>query len=117
MDKPIDNPLNESNIKVPYLRNLAQSLNAFMQQGFEMNFKAVKEGLLCVETERVFRPDELLVVNFYRFEGVSDPADNTILYLIESKDGTKGTLVDAYGAYADPLVSAFMENVKIEERV
>jgi hypothetical protein len=46
-----------------------------------------------------------------RFEGASDPADNTILYVIETNDGIKGTLVDAYGSYADPKVTTFMEEV------
>lgn len=52
------------------------------------------------------------VVNFYRFEGDSDPADNTILYIIETSSNVKGTLVDAYGAYADEAVNKFMKAVE-----
>ena len=109
-------PLNESKIKVPYLRDLSQTLNKMLQQGYDKNFKATEEGLECLESTKVYRPEDLLVANFYRFEGISDPSDNSILYAIETNDGAKGTLVDAYGAYSDPLVEKFMKQVKIEEK-
>jgi hypothetical protein len=109
-------PLNESKIKVPYLRDLSQTLNSMLQDGYDKNFKANENGLECLETQKTYQPGELQVVNFYRFEGISDPSDNSILYVIETADGVKGTLVDAYGAYSDPLVEKFMKQVKIEEK-
>jgi hypothetical protein len=52
------------------------------------------------------------VVDFFRFEGESDPADNSILYAIETDDGKKGILSDAYGPYADINVTKFMKQVE-----
>ena len=52
------------------------------------------------------------MVNFFRFEGTSSPEDNAILYVIETSDGEKGTLVDAYGMYSDPYVDRFIKNVE-----
>jgi hypothetical protein len=109
-------PLNESKIKVPYMRDMSQTLNKIIQQGYTQNFKVTEEGLACLETEKVYNAADLVVVNFYRFEGISDPSDSSILYAIEASDGTKGTLVDAYGAYSDPLVEMFMKQVRIEEK-
>jgi hypothetical protein len=109
-------PSGDSKIKVPVMRDLSQTLNKMLQQGYTLNFKATEEGLECLETSKVYQPESLLVVNFYRFEGISDPSDNSILYIIETNDGMKGTLVDAYGAYSDPLVEKFMKKVKIEEK-
>ena len=43
---------------------------------------------------------EIKVKKFYRFEGTSDAGNNTILYALETSDGKKGLLVDAYGAYS-----------------
>jgi hypothetical protein len=40
-----------------------------------------------------------------------------ILYAIETTDGRKGTLIDAYGYYADEEISAFMQNVEIHKKI
>lgn len=45
-----------------------------------------------------YKPEELTIIKTYRFEGESDPADNTILYLIEATDGLIGYSIDVYGA-------------------
>ena len=37
----------------------------------------------------------------------------SIVYAIESRDGTRGTLVDAFGVYSNPAVSAVLEGVPI----
>jgi hypothetical protein len=38
--------------------------------------------------------------------------DNAILYLIETNDNVKGTLIDSYGAYADAKLSKFVREVE-----
>jgi len=55
-----------------------------------------QEGLFSYTREKNYRPEEICIINFYRFEGQSDPADNAILYVIETNDGSKGTIIDAY---------------------
>jgi hypothetical protein len=35
-----------------------------------------------------------------------------VVYAIESCDGVRGTLIDAFGAYADPDVAAFVGAVR-----
>ena len=47
----------------------------------------------------------IAIVDFIRFEGTSDMGSNTILYVLETSDGEKGILVDAYGTYAGQTVS------------
>jgi len=46
---------------------------------------------------------------------MSDPEDNSIIYAIESKDGHKGILIDAYGAYSDEHKSAFIAGIEVIE--
>ena len=40
-----------------------------------------------------------------------------IVYAIEIMDGTRGSLVDAFGAYSNPTVSAFLHDVPIRQAV
>jgi hypothetical protein len=83
-----------------------------VQDGYSADFKATEEGLFSLDTHKTYYPSDVKVVNFYRFEGPSSPEDNAILYVIETADGIKGTLVDAYGAYSDPNVDHFIKNVE-----
>jgi hypothetical protein len=94
------------------MKTLASCLNKLTLDGYTENFKASEKGLLSLQNERIYEPGDIHVNNFYRFEGASDPADNSILYAIETSDGIKGTLVDAYGPYADARVVSFMEEVE-----
>ena len=100
------------NKTVPDLKSLQACLAKMIETGFRDDFKATDEGLKSLRTDKVYAPDEVRVVNFFRFEGASDPDDMSILYAIETNDGVKGTLVDAYGPYASQEVNQFMLEVE-----
>jgi hypothetical protein len=106
--------VNENNT-VPYMKSLSACLQKMMADGYTDDFKATSKGLKSLRTDKYYGPHDVTIVNFYRFEGISDPDDMDILYVIRTNDGLKGTLVDAYGTYADPEVSRFIvdvENIK-----
>ena len=94
------------------LKTLKQCLDYVLTEGFKEDFKVVDGDLTSLQTGKNFKPDQIKVVNFYRFEGPSSPDDNGILYAIETEDGSKGTLVDAYGVYADEEVGEFIIHVE-----
>ena len=81
------------------------------RRGFTEQFKPVAEGLRAVRKGRTFSPGEVVILEYYRFEGVSDPDDMSIVYAIETRSGVRGTLTDAFGVYADPRVGAFVHDV------
>lgn len=96
------------------LKTLVDVLNTLKERGYKEDFQ-VKDDCLMHEfsnQEKCYRPEDIRIVNFYRFEGESDPADSSICYAIECSDGTKGTLVDAYGPYASRKVGKFVEQVE-----
>lgn len=103
---------NQSNDKATFMNTLTACVNKVVKDGYTDSFKVKKQGLYSSRKDSFYRPNEVTVVNFYRFEGQSDPADNTIMYVIETYDGQKGTLIDAYGPYADALTNAFMQEVE-----
>jgi hypothetical protein len=102
----------QTNSTTEEMKSLASCLNKLVLDGYTEDFKAAERGLLSLQSEKIYEPGQVRVVNFFRFEGASDPADNTILYVIETADGVKGTLVDAYGSYADAKVTSFMQEVE-----
>lgn len=101
---------------VPPMKSLSYVMNKAVEDGYKANFEATKKGIKEVGSGKIYEPDKLHVVNFYRFEGASDPADNSILYVIEAEDGTKGMLVDAYGAYSDPDVDRVIKKIPVIEK-
>ena len=102
----------DTNQNIPHLKTLAEVLNKQVKDGYDTDFKVTSMGLKSLQHEKVYQPETVHIVNFFRFEGFSDPEDNSILYMIETDDGVKGTLVDAYGAYADADVSKFIKQVE-----
>lgn len=100
-----------ANDRLTNMTELQKCLERASAKGFVNWFKATENGLRCIDSNRLYQPEEVTVPNYFRFEGVSDPDDMSILYEIETFDGCKGTLIDAYGVYADSRVAKFMTEV------
>ena len=95
------------------METLTGTLADLADRGFTEAFTVAGDGLRITDTTRVFRAEDLTIREFHRFEGVSDPDDMSIVYAIESRDGTRGTLVDAFGVYSNPAVTRVLERVPI----
>ncbi|MBD2721072.1 phosphoribosylpyrophosphate synthetase [Hymenobacter armeniacus] len=54
-------------------------------------------------------PDRFHIREVYRFEGESNPADECVVYAIESDSGAKGVLINAYGSDDDAQVSELVQ--------
>jgi hypothetical protein len=67
---------------------------------------------------KFYQPEDLKIIRTYRFEGESDPADSSILYLIEANDGKIGYSLDSYGAQSnhEPAYDEFIRKIPMEER-
>lgn len=89
---------------------LEAKLNA---EGFTKDFRVTDEGRLCsYGDDKTYGVDEVRIVNFYRFEGETNPDDMAILYAIECNDGTRGTISNSYGPLADSDIDAFLLQVE-----
>ena len=108
---------NENN-SMPYMKSLATCVNRMIQEGYIEDFRISEQGLESLNHPKKYSPEQIKIVNFFRFEGMSDPDDNAVLYVIETADGTKGTLIDAYGIYNDARVGRFLKDVeRIQKKV
>jgi len=103
MEKPVNNF---------GMTTLVSSINSFVLKGYDDDYKAQPSGLKSLKSGKIYKPEEVKVIDFHRFEGASNPEDESILYAIETNDGGKGLLVDAYGPASDTNVSTFMQFVE-----
>ncbi|HMV10694.1 MAG TPA: hypothetical protein PK325_16975 [Cyclobacteriaceae bacterium] len=96
------------------MSTLTSCMNNAVLDGYTETFKVEGKGMTGASTadQKFYGPSDVKINNFYRFEGYSDPNDNSILYLVETSDGRKGTLVDSYGMYSDNKISEFIKSVE-----
>ena len=98
-------------------KTMAEAVEDLRKRGFAANFEFLDKTFRAVNSGKTFQPDELTIVEHHRFEGVSDPDDMSVLYVIEANDGTRGTIADAFGPQADPELGAFLKTVKMHEGI
>ncbi|MGH7232218.1 MAG: phosphoribosylpyrophosphate synthetase [Nitrospiraceae bacterium] len=96
-------------------KTMEEAVQNLTQRGFTSNFEFLNNAFRAVDTGKTFAADDLTIVEHHRFEGASDPDDLSIVYAIEAKDGTRGTVADAYGPYANAELGAFLKNVTMRE--
>ena len=67
-------------------------------KGYRDDLRACAEGLRAIGTGKTYAPESLLIDEVARFEGVSDPDDEAVVFALRSpKDGPVGTYVVPYG--------------------
>jgi hypothetical protein len=92
---------------------LTGTMAELVRAGFVEHFGVRSDELRSFDSGRTFAAGQVVIREYHRFEGVSDPDDMSIVYAIEGEGGVRGTLVDAFGVYSDPAVSAFLDRVPI----
>jgi len=92
---------------------LLDALEGLTKRGYTQDFDLVPDGLKCQGSDLQLHPEDFNIDEFYRFEGASDPDENSIIFAISSTTGLKGTLIDAYGVYSDMLSPEMISKLKM----
>ncbi|WP_432714303.1 hypothetical protein, partial [Pedobacter sp.] len=95
------------------MTTVSQVLTHLKEIGYTEDFNLAENGLIPAGKSLKIHPEDFVVDKHYRFEGMSDPGDEAVVYAISSaKHNIKGTLVNGYGIYSD---AATDEVVKVLE--
>jgi len=89
---------------------VSEAITAFKERGFTLDYNLAENCLIC-NGEKLM-PDDFEIVDVFRYEGNSDPADEAAVYAIESKSKQKGILVTGYGASPDNMSSELLSKLK-----
>ncbi|RYY39572.1 MAG: phosphoribosylpyrophosphate synthetase [Chitinophagaceae bacterium] len=92
---------------------VTDTLNALKKEGYVHDFNLKPDCVECESLNITLHPEDFIIDKFFRFEGASNPDDSAIIYAISSKEGIKGTMMDAYGVYADSLTTDMINKLKI----
>lgn len=92
---------------------LSEAINGLKKRGYSVDFNLIENCLVCNNDK--FDVNDFEIVEFYRFEGDSNPSDESIVYGIESVNGLKGVLVSGYGISAEGMSAEMAKKLRFSE--
>lgn len=93
---------------------LSEAVNDLRNRGFTVDFNLQENCLVCHSDK--FNIEDFEVAEVYRFEGNTDPADEAIVFGIESNSGIKGVLVSGYGISAEGISAEMAKKLNMHNR-
>ena len=97
---------------MPSYTTLSEAVNDLQRRGYTDDLALGGHCLVCDARGLSLDPAEFEIDEFHRFEGNSDPEDQSIVYAISSRDhGIKGILVNAYGPDASSMNQALVRKL------
>ena len=97
----------------PVYGTVAEAVDGLTDRGYVEHFRITDRHLEGLETGEMVYASDVIIREYHRFEGVSDPDDMAIVYAVETTDGVRGTLTDAFGVYSDPGMSAALDGARL----
>jgi hypothetical protein len=93
---------------------VSEAVNNLLQRGYDTSFncKESEQCEICNSISSGLSATDFVIDEVHRFEGMTDPADQTIIYAVSSEIfNIKGIVVNGYGMYADSDTSAIVQNL------
>ncbi|OCB74830.1 hypothetical protein [Flavobacterium crassostreae] len=97
-----------------YAKHEIDYIKKYQDKGYTTNFLFQENRLIHTESKYKYHPEELYIVAQHRFEGMSNPEDMSILYVLETADAAKGTYLVGYGPAADLDAASFFNAIPEE---
>lgn len=91
---------------------LLEALNDLKNRGYTLDFNLANDYLHCAEHDLRIHPEDFEIIETHRFEGDTNPSEQSVVYAIESVRGEKGVLVNAYGLYADTMSANMVKKLQ-----
>jgi hypothetical protein len=96
-----------------YYGTLSETINGLKGEGYSFDFNIQQASLICQNENLILSPDDFQIDKVFRFEGETNPDDQSILFAISStKSGMKGLLVNGYGISSDEIFNTLIEKLK-----
>jgi hypothetical protein len=94
--------------------SVVREIAALREQGYVVDFGVTPDGQLrCGTCGHVVAPGDAVVERTARFEGVSNPDDQAVVFGIHCTDcGARGVLVTAYGPTASAAEAAVITGLR-----
>lgn len=94
---------------------LSEAVNDLVKRGYTTDFLVheEKDCLVCRQNDLELSPEEFGIDEIHRFDEMTDPGDETILFAISSNDKSfKGLVINSFGADFGYRSSKLVEHLK-----
>ena len=95
---------------------LSEAISHLKKNGYHEDFNLHPDWIECIPLDLRLKPEQFHIDEVHRFEGMTNPDDNEVLYAISSSGGVKGLLIDAYGVYSQSISPEMLQKLKIDLR-
>lgn len=86
-------------------------IRVYEEKGYVSNFRVKNGKLVNNKTKKEYNPEDIYIVAKNRYEGMSNPSDMSILYVLETSEDEKGTFLIGYGPTADLDTAEFFKKI------
>lgn len=86
-------------------------IEIYEEKGYVSSFYIKKGKHINSKTKNEYTPNDVHIVAEHRYEGMSNPSDMSILYVVETSKGEKGTVLLGYGPSADLDSAEFFNSI------
>lgn len=96
----------------PSYDSLSEALDDLKKRGYTEDFNLKANCVACPRLQLELQPEQFTIEEAYRFEGMSNPDDNAVVFAVSAPPDLRGTLVDAYGVYAEALTPEMAQKLR-----
>jgi hypothetical protein len=93
------------------METVSEAIRRLAGAGYDDAYGAEEDGLKSRRRGIVRPPESFHVDEIVRFEGDSDPSDESAIFALTSTDGTKGTYTVAFGPLMDSLDAVMVKRL------
>lgn len=86
-------------------------IKRYEEMGYTDAYRFADGHLKGLTSKTDYKAEDITIVKEHRYEGMSNPSDMSILYVLETSDGRKGTLLAAFSPTADGSIHVFMNSI------
>lgn len=98
------------------MNTVSEVIDKLKSEGYTEDFNLKESCLECKGNYLQIFPNEFVVDKYYRFEGISDPGDEAVVYAISSPTyHIKGTLINGYGIYSDKMADEMIKALQVND--
>ena len=101
---------------LPKAKHELDKIREYEAKGYTSSFAMRMGRLTDLSSGMCYGVDDVKIVDEYRYEGMSDPSDMSILYVLEMHDGNKGLILRPYGPQATEEIDLYLMKISLQEK-